>query len=112
MVRRTGAPMMMTRRMLLCTRGQDRRGNCELILHRFSDDKPEKKYYTKEKKRVYNGAVGYSDFRKHKNEERKQRYIDRHVKKYHDLIFFTLLHYLFKLVTYLLSFSLYQLEYL
>lgn len=29
-------------------------------------------------KRVHFGAVGYSDFTKHKDEERKQRYIDRH----------------------------------
>lgn len=30
------------------------------------------------KKTVHFGAVGYSDFTKHKNEDRKQRYIDRH----------------------------------
>lgn len=29
-------------------------------------------------KTVHFGAQGYSDFTKHKNEERKQRYIDRH----------------------------------
>ncbi len=34
MLRRTCAPMMMTKRMLLSTREQDRRGNGELILQR------------------------------------------------------------------------------
>ena len=29
---------------------------------------------------VHFGAKGYSDFTKHKNEERKQRYISRHQK--------------------------------
>ena len=46
----------------------------------YKSDKPEKKYYiiTKDNKRVYFGAAGYSDFTKHKDEERKQRYIKRH----------------------------------
>jgi hypothetical protein len=43
----------------------------------YPSDKPEKKYYmiTKDNKRVYFGAAGMSDFTKHKDEERKQRYI-------------------------------------
>ena len=46
----------------------------------YKSDKPEKKYYiiTKDNKRVYFGAAGYSNFTKHKDEERKQRYINRH----------------------------------
>ena len=38
------------------------------------------KYYiiTKSEKKIYFGAAGYSDFTKHKNEERKNRYILRH----------------------------------
>ena len=42
----------------------------------YPSDKPEKKYYiiTKDNKRVYFGAAGMSDFTKHKDEERKQRY--------------------------------------
>lgn len=38
------------------------------------------KYYiiTRTGKKVYFGASGYSDFTKHKDEARKQRYIDRH----------------------------------
>ena len=48
----------------------------------YKSDKPEKKYYiiTKDNKRVYFGAAGYSDFTKHKDEARKQRYIKRHEK--------------------------------
>ena len=40
------------------------------------------KYYiiTNSDKKVYFGAVGMSDFTKHKDEARKQRYIDRHKK--------------------------------
>jgi len=40
------------------------------------------KYYiiTESGKKVYFGASGYSDFTKHKDEERKQRYINRHRK--------------------------------
>ena len=46
----------------------------------YKSDKPEKKYYiiTKDNKRVYFGAAGYSDFPKHKDEARRQRYIKRH----------------------------------
>ena len=32
------------------------------------------------KKTISFGATGYSDFTKHKDEERKQKYIDRHKK--------------------------------
>ena len=48
----------------------------------YPSDKPEKKYYiiTKDNKRVYFGSAGMSDFTKHKDEERKQRYIKRHEK--------------------------------
>ena len=48
----------------------------------YPSDKPEKKYYiiTKDNKRVYFGAAGMSDFTKHKNEERKNLYINRHKK--------------------------------
>ena len=40
------------------------------------------KYYiiSKSEKKIYFGAVGYSDFTKHKDEERKNRYIKRHEK--------------------------------
>lgn len=48
-------------------------------------DKPEKKYVavikdsdTGRVKRVYFGQAGASDFTKHGQEERKQRYLDRH----------------------------------
>ncbi len=35
---------------------------------------------TKKEKKIYFGAAGYSDFTKHKDEARKQRYIKRHEK--------------------------------
>ena len=40
------------------------------------------KFYiiTKTEKKIYFGAAGYSDFTKHKDEVRKQRYIQRHEK--------------------------------
>ena len=46
----------------------------------YKSNKPEKKYYivTKSEKKIYFGASGYEDFTIHKDEERKQRYIDRH----------------------------------
>ena len=52
------------------------------IYYPYKSDKPDKKYYiiTKDNKRVYFGAAGYSDFTQHKDEERKQRYIKRHEK--------------------------------
>ena len=48
----------------------------------YKSDKPEKKYYiiTKDNKRVYFGAAGYSDFTQHKDEARRQRYVARHEK--------------------------------
>ena len=48
----------------------------------YKSDKPDKKYYiiTNSEKKVYFGAAGMSDFTKHKDEARKQRYIDRHKK--------------------------------
>ena len=48
----------------------------------YKSDKPDKKYYiiTNDNKKVYFGAAGMSDFTIHKDEARKQRYIDRHKK--------------------------------
>jgi hypothetical protein len=52
------------------------------IYYPYPSDKPDKKYYiiTKDNKRVYFGAAGYSDFTQHKDEDRKNRYIKRHEK--------------------------------
>jgi hypothetical protein len=46
----------------------------------YTSDKPDKKYYiiTNSGRKVYFGAAGMSDFTIHKDEARKQRYIDRH----------------------------------
>ena len=46
----------------------------------YKSDKPDKKYYiiTDNDKKVYLGAAGMSDFTIHKDEARKQRYINRH----------------------------------
>ena len=46
----------------------------------YPSDKSEKKYYIiiESGKKIYFGASGYSDFTKHKDEARKQRYINRH----------------------------------
>ena len=51
----------------------------EVILKKSTNN--EKKYdaYV-EGNKVSFGAKGYSDFTQHKDEERKQRYIDRHRK--------------------------------
>ena len=48
----------------------------------YKSDKPNKKYYiiTNDNKKVYFGAARYSDFTIHKDEARKQRYINRHKK--------------------------------
>jgi len=48
----------------------------------YKSDKPNKKYYiiTKDTKKIYFGAAGMSDFTKHKDEARKQRYRNRHKK--------------------------------
>ena len=46
----------------------------------YKSDKPEKKYFimTKTGKHIYFGQASASDFTHHKNEDRKNRYIDRH----------------------------------
>ncbi len=51
-----------------------------LKYHPYKSDKPGKKYYiiTESDGNIYLGASGYSDFTIHKDEHRKQRYIDRH----------------------------------
>ena len=53
-----------------------------LKYHPYKSDKPNKKYYiiTNNNKKVYFGQAGASDFTIHKDEQRKQRYIDRHKK--------------------------------
>lgn len=44
-------------------------------------DKPNKKYKASvNNKNIHFGAASYSDFTKHKDEERKERYINRHKK--------------------------------
>ena len=51
-----------------------------LKYHPYKSDKPEKKYYiiTNSGRKIYFGAAGMSDFTKHKDKARKQRYINRH----------------------------------
>ncbi len=46
----------------------------------YKSDKPNKKYYiiSNDNKKVYFGQASASDFTTHKDEARKQRYIDRH----------------------------------
>ena len=53
-----------------------------LKYHPYKSDKLEKKYYiiTKSGRKIYFGAAGMSDFTKHKDEARKQRYINRQKK--------------------------------
>ena len=48
----------------------------------FKSDKPDKKYYiiTNDNKKVYFGQASASDFTLHKNEARKNLYINRHKK--------------------------------
>ena len=48
----------------------------------YKSDKPNKKYYiiTNDNKKVYFGQASASDFTRHKNEDRKNRYILRHHK--------------------------------
>ncbi len=50
--------------------------------HPYKSDKPGKKYciIAESNKKVYFGQAGASDFTIHKDEHRKQRYIDRHKK--------------------------------
>ena len=51
----------------------------EVVLKKSSN--PDKKYDAfVEGKKVSFGAKGYSDFTQHKDNERKQRYLDRHHK--------------------------------
>ena len=53
-----------------------------LKCHPYKSDKPNKKYYiiTNDDKKVYFGQASASDFTIHKDEARKQRYINRHKK--------------------------------
>ena len=46
----------------------------------YKSDKPDKKYYiiTSNNKKIYFGQANASDMTQHKDEERKQRYINRH----------------------------------
>lgn len=46
----------------------------------YKSDKSNKKYLiiTPEGKKIYFGANGYSDYTKHKDDDRKERYIKRH----------------------------------
>ena len=48
--------------------------------HPYKSDKPGKKYYivTNDNKKVYFGQASASDFTIHKDEQRRQRYINRH----------------------------------
>ena len=48
--------------------------------HPYKSDEPNKKYYlvTINNKKVYFGAAGLGDFTHHKDEARKQRYINRY----------------------------------
>ena len=48
----------------------------------YKSDKPDKKYYiiTNDNKKVYFGQASASDFTLHKNEARKNLYINRHKK--------------------------------
>ena len=51
-----------------------------LKYHPYKSDKPDKNYYiiANSGRKIYFGAAGMSDFTKHKDEARKQRYIDRY----------------------------------
>ena len=46
----------------------------------YKSDKPDKKYFiiTSNNKRIYFGQANASDMTIHKNEDRKQRYINKH----------------------------------
>ncbi len=54
-----------------------------LKYHPYKSDKPGKKYYiiTNDNKKVCFGQASASDFTIHKDEARKQRYVNRHKKK-------------------------------
>ncbi len=51
-----------------------------LLYHPYKSDKPGKNYYiiTNSGKKVNFGQASASDFTHHRDEQRKQRYIDRH----------------------------------
>ena len=53
-----------------------------LKYHPYPANDGKHKYYiiTNSGKKIYFGAAGMSDFTKHKDKARKQRYIDRHKK--------------------------------
>ena len=53
---------------------------CAKWLSLARSDRPDKKYYiiTESNIKIYFGASGYSDSTIHKDEQRKQRYINRH----------------------------------
>lgn len=53
----------------------------EIVLKK--SDRKDKKYMVRidDSKTVYFGAAGYSDFTKHKDIERRERYINRHKNK-------------------------------
>ena len=48
----------------------------------YKSDRPDKKYFiiTNDNKKIYFGQASASDFTLHKDEARKQRYINRHKK--------------------------------
>ena len=48
----------------------------------YKSDKPDKKYYVldEENKKVYFGQMGYEDFTKHKDEDRRRDYLNRATK--------------------------------
>lgn len=48
----------------------------------YKSDRPDKKYYiiTNDNKKIYFGQASASDFTIHKDEARRQRYINRHTK--------------------------------
>ncbi len=48
----------------------------------YKSDRPNKKYYssTNDNEKVYFGQASASDLTIHKDEARKQRYINRHIK--------------------------------
>jgi hypothetical protein len=51
-----------------------------MFYYPYKSDKPNKKYFiiTSKGKKIYFGAAGMSDFTKHKDERRKELYINRH----------------------------------
>ena len=51
-----------------------------MFYYPYKSDKPNKKYFiiTSKGRKIYFGAAGMSDFTKHKDERRKELYINRH----------------------------------